>query len=277
MFERCLSGSVALSNEDAHPGVPAELRQSRMVEEVEAEGFARVTNLAERFGVSEVTVRADLGYLESEGRVRRVRGGAVPMSSPRPEPTLEQAVQENYGEKAAIARYAASLVQSGQVVILDVGSTTTALAHELTLRPDLRDVTVVTSGLNVAIALEPAADRISVLVTGGMVRSRQHSLVNPFAGLILERTSAHIAFIGCNGIDVERGVTNLNFAEAEVKRAMINAAREVFVLADSSKIGTVEAARICQITDIDALITDSSVPAGAISPLEQAGVAIHRA
>lgn len=259
------------------PGVPAELRQDRMVEEVEAVGFARVTNLAQRFGVSEVTVRADLGSLEAEGRVRRVRGGAVPLSNPRHEPTLEQAVQENQNEKAAIARYAASLVQPGQVVILDVGSTTTAMAHELTLRPDLHDVTVVTSGLNVAIALESASDRISVLVTGGMLRSRQHSLVNPFAGLILERTSAHIAFIGCNGVDVERGVTNLNFAEAEVKRSMINAAREVVVLADGSKIGTVEAAQICQIADIDAVVTNTSTPTGLISPLEQAGVVVHRA
>ena len=268
-----LSGSEQQSSST----VPAELRQDRMVEEVEAVGFARVTNLAERFGVSEVTVRSDLGALQAEGRVRRVRGGAVPQADPRPEPTLEQAEQENHSEKAAIARFAASLVQSGQVVILDVGSTTTAIAHELTMRPDLREVTVVTSGLNVAIALEPAADRIDVLVTGGMVRSRQHSLVNPFAGLILEQTSAHIAFIGCNGVHAERGVTNMNFAEAEVKRAMIKAAREVYVVADSSKIGTVETARICHISDIDAIITDSSVSEHEISPIEQAGVVVHRA
>lgn len=256
-------------------GVPAELRQDRIAEQIEAVGFARVTDLAERYGVSPVTVRSDLGALEAEGRVRRVRGGAVPTGALRHEPTLEQAVRENQAQKTAIARYAASLVQPGQVVILDVGSTTTAIALELVARPALHDVTVVTNGLNLALALEPASDRIDVLVTGGMVRPRQHSLVNPFAGLILEQTSAHIAFIGCNGVDAERGVTNLNFAEAEVKRAMINAAREVVVVADGSKIGAVEAARICGVSDVDVVVTDGSAPEHAVAMLEQSGTTVR--
>jgi DeoR family transcriptional regulator of aga operon len=266
--------SVAEQFPDAS-GVPAELRQDRIAEQIEAAGFARVTDLAERYGVSPVTVRSDLGALEAEGRVRRVRGGAVPTGVLRHEPTLEQAVRENQAQKTAIARYAASLVQPGQVVILDVGSTTTAIALELVARPALHDVTVVTNGLNLALALEPASDRIDVLVTGGMVRPRQHSLVNPFAGLILEQTSAHIAFIGCNGVDAERGVTNLNFAEAEVKRAMIDAAREVVVVADGSKIGAVEAARICAVSDVDVVVTDGSAPEHAVAMLEQAGTTVR--
>jgi DeoR family transcriptional regulator of aga operon len=259
------------------PGVPAELRQDRIADEVESAGFVRVTDLADRFGVSVVTVRSDLGSLEALGRVRRVRGGAVPAGGLRHEPPLEQAARENENQKAAIARYAASLVQPGQVVILDVGSTTTAIARDLVARRDLHDVTVVTSGLNVALALEPASDRISVLVTGGMVRPLQHSLVNPFGSLILEQISAHIAFIGCNGVDAERGVTNLNFAEAEVKRAMISAAREVVVVADGSKIGVVEAARVCDTSQVDLLITDTSARDGAVSLIEQAGTTVHRA
>ncbi len=258
-------------------GVPAELRQDRMADEVESSGFARVTDLADRFGVSLVTVRSDLGSLEALGRVRRVRGGAVPAGALRHEPPLEQAARENENQKAAIAAYAASLVQPGQVVILDVGSTTSAIASELVARRDLHDVTIVTSGLNVALALEPASDRISVLVTGGMVRPLQHSLVNPFGSLILEQISAHMAFIGCNGVDAERGVTNLNFAEAEVKKAMINAAREVVVVADGSKIGVVEAARVCAISEVDLLITDASAPDDAVAMIEQAATSVHRA
>ena len=168
-------------------------------------------------------------------------------------------------------------MQPGQVVVLDVGSTTTAIALELVARRDLHDVTIVTSGLNVALALEPASDRISVLVTGGMVRPLQHSLVNPFGSLILEQISAHIAFIGCNGVDADRGVTNLNFAEAEVKRSMITAAREVVVVADGSKIGVVEAARVCSISEIDLLITDATAPDPAVAFIEQASVSVHRA
>lgn len=256
-------------------GVPAELRQDRIAEEVETRGFARVTDLADRFGVSVVTVRSDLGSLESLGRVRRVRGGAVPAGALRHEPPLEQAAREHEAQKAAIAAYAASLVQPGQVVILDVGSTTTAIALELVERRDLRDVTIVTNGLNVALALEPAADRINVLVTGGMVRPLQHSLVNPFGALILQQISAHIAFIGCNGVDPERGVTNLNFAEAEVKRAMIEAAREIVVVADGSKIGVVEAARVCSAAEVDLVVTDGEAPAEVVAALEGAGTSVH--
>jgi DeoR family transcriptional regulator of aga operon len=126
------------------------------------------------------------------------------------------------------------------------------------------------------MALEPAADRISVLVTGGMVRPLQHSLVNPFGSLILEQISAHLAFIGCNGVDDARGVTNLNFAEAEVKKAMIAAAREVVVVADGSKIGVVEAARVCDLSEIDLLITDTDAPDDAVALIEQAGTSVHR-
>ncbi len=259
------------------PGVPAELRQDRIAEEVDSAGFVRVTDLADRFGVSVVTVRSDLGSLEAHGRLRRVRGGAVPAGALRHEPPLEQAAREHEDQKAAIAAYAASLVQPGQVVILDVGSTTTAIALELVARRDLYDVTIVTSGLNVALALEPASDRISVLVTGGMVRPLQHSLVNPFGSLSLEQISAHIAFIGCNGVDAERGVTNLNFAEAEVKKAMISAAREVVVVADGSKIGVVEAARVCSISEVDLVITDVTASHDAVALIEQAATTVHRA
>lgn len=255
-------------------GVPAELRQDAIAQAVEAAGFVRVTELAERFGVSVVTVRSDLDALEGAGRLRRVRGGAVPLGQTRPEAPLELAARENEAQKAAIARRAATMVQPGHVVILDVGSTTTAIALELVARRDLHDVTVVTNGLNVALALEPAADRISVMVTGGMVRPLQHSLVNPFGGLLLEQISAHLAFIGCNGVHPEHGVTNLNFAEAEVKRAMIGAAREVVVVADSSKLGVTEAARVCLMTDVDIVVTDASAPADLVALLEQSGASV---
>lgn len=255
-------------------GIPAELRQERIVATVANAGFIRVTELAERFGVSVVTVRSDLDALEAAGQLRRVRGGAVPVDAPRHEAPLEQAAREHEAQKAAIASRAAAMVQPGQVVILDVGSTTTAVARELVARRDLHDVTVVTNGLNVALALEPASDRISVMVTGGMVRPLQHSLVNPFGSLMLEQISAHLAFIGCNGVDHVHGVTNLNFAEAEVKRAMISASREVVVVADSSKLGVTEAARICHMADVDVVVTDSSAPGDLVSLLEQSGASV---
>jgi DeoR family transcriptional regulator of aga operon len=108
-----------------------------------------------------------------------------------------------------------------------------------------------------------------------MVRPLQHSLVNPFGSLILEQISAHIAFIGCNGVDADRGVTNLNFAEAEVKRAMLKAAREVVVVADASKLGVVEAARVCAVSEVDLVVTDAGAAADIVANLELAGTSVH--
>jgi len=174
----------------------------------------------------------------------------------------------------AIGTRAASLVASGDVVILDVGSTTTAIAEALMARRDLRDVTVVTNALNVALRLEQAADRITVIVSGGTVRPLQHSLVNPYATLLLEQLTAHLAFVGCNGIDATGGVTNRNVAEAEIKRAMVRASRRSVVVADATKLGEVEVARVCPVTDVDLLVTDSSADPDVLAELHGAGLAV---
>ena len=122
----------------------------------------------------------------------------------------------------------------GDTVLLHVGTTTTAIARALVARADLRDVTVVTNGLTVALVLERAWPRISVVVTGGTLRPLQHSLVNPLGTVLLDGLNASIAFIGCNGVDGAGGVTNVNLPEAEVKRAMLLSARRPVVVADGS-------------------------------------------
>jgi DeoR family transcriptional regulator of aga operon len=254
--------------------VPAEIRQRHMVDLVESAGFTRVTELADHFAVSTVTVRSDLAALEAYGRLRRVRGGAVPVSLGVAEKPLELTAAEQAAEKVSIGTRAAALVSTGDVVILDVGSTTTAIAEALMARRDLRDVTVVTNALNVALRLEQAADRITVIVSGGTVRPLQHSLVNPYATLLLEQLTAHIAFIGCNGIDATGGVTNRNVAEAEIKRAMVRASRRTVVVADGTKLGEVEVARVCPVSDIDLLVTDSSADPDVLTELSASGLAV---
>lgn len=255
-------------------GVPAEIRQRHMADLVENAGFTRVTELADHFAVSTVTVRSDLAALEAYGRLRRVRGGAVPVSLGVAEKPLELTAAEQAAEKVSIGTRAAALVSTGDVVILDVGSTTTAIAEALMARRDLRDVTVVTNALNVALRLEQAADRITVIVSGGTVRPLQHSLVNPYATLLLEQLTAHIAFIGCNGIDATGGVTNRNVAEAEIKRAMVRASRRTVVVADGTKLGEVEVARVCPVSDIDLLVTDDSADPDVLAELSVAGLAV---
>ena len=131
--------------------LPGALRQDRIVGLVKERGFVRVVDLAERFQVSSVTVRSDLQSLESRDQLRRIRGGAVPASVASVELPFEAAERDLATEKAHIGRHAAELVSSGDTVILDVGTTTTAVARALSSRTDLRDITVFTNALNVAL------------------------------------------------------------------------------------------------------------------------------
>jgi DeoR family transcriptional regulator of aga operon len=142
-------------------------------------------------------------------------------------------------------------------------------------RRDLTDVTIVTNGLNIAIEFEAEMPRFSVIVTGGTVRRMQHSLVAPFAGFLLERLRADILFLGCNGVDHEAGVTNVNVPEAEMKRAMMAAARRTVAVADGAKVGETSVARVCRIEELDHLITGTSAQTDAIERLEEAGLEIE--
>jgi DeoR family transcriptional regulator, aga operon transcriptional repressor len=256
---------------------PGEARRARMTALVDEQGFVRVADLADRFGVSTVTVRSDLQALETHGRLRRIRGGAVPRGVLRSEQPFEVAARDLADEKAAIGRCAAALVADGDTVLLDVGTTTTAVAEALVARTELREVTVVTSGLKVALTLEQAWPRISVIVTGGTLRRLQHSLVNPLATVVLERLNASLAFIGCNGVDPRGGVTNINLPEAEVKRAMLLSARRPIVVADATKLGEIEVAKVCDLAEISMLVTDRSADAALVAEMAAAGCEVELA
>ena len=238
--------------------IPAEMRREQMLAFVKSRDFVRVSDLSVKFGVSEVTVRGDLDTLAERGQLRRIRGGAMPRPMPQSERSFEEMQAARVDEKARIGELAASLVSSGETVILDVGTTTTAVAHALVRRTELYDVVVFTNSLNIAIELESAIPRFTVVVTGGTLRPMQHSLVDPLGGLMLDHINAHTVFLGCNGIDPHRGVTNINLPEAEIKRRMLRAARRRIIVADGSKVGAREVAQLCSIDEIDLLITDST-------------------
>ncbi len=247
-------------------------RRERILALLRQNGQVRVAELAKTLGVSQVTVRADLEALEREGRLRRLRGGAVLWEARRFELPLEVTRTLHAREKEAIGKRAAALVRDGDVVILDVGSTTTEMAKALS--PSLKDVVVITSALNIALLLE-GHPGISVIVTGGRLRPLQHSLVNPFGTLLLEELNADKAFLGCNGVHPERGFTNTNLEEAEVKKAMVRAAQEVYFLADHSKLLQVATAKIAPLSAAKALITDRRAGKEALEALEKAGLTVE--
>jgi len=226
-------------------------RHNEIISVLSERDSASVSELSKLLGVSEVTVRSDLNVLAQSGLVRRTRGGvARPLGiSERP---LEESSRQQTAVKRRIGEAAAGMVKDGQTIFLDVGSTTTEIARHLS--PTLRGVTVVTSGLNIALELERLPN-LHIIVTGGSLRRLQHSLVAPYALDLLSRIRADLLFLGCNGVHATHGVTNSNFDEAEVKTAMAGYAAAVVVVADHSKLGVVSRAHLLPVSRVQTLIT----------------------
>lgn len=254
-----------------------EARRQQLARLVDDRGFIRVTDAADELGVSDVTIRGDLSALEKRGALTRVHGGAMPVTALR-ESTLEVALDRDASAKDAIGRAAAAMVSSGDSVYVDAGSTAMALAVALTERRDLHDVVVVTSGLTIALALEAAVPRFTVIVTGGTLRPLQHSLVSPFAAPMLDALRLDLAFIGCNGIHPVHGVTNLNLPDAEIKTRVMARSRRTIVIADATKLGRADLAVIAPLSAVDTLVTafPEAVPE-ALEGLEATGLRITRA
>ena len=254
--------------------LPGGVRRRRMQTLIEEREFMRVVDLSEIFGISEVTVRSDLDSLASSTLIQRVHGGAMlDRSQAVPEQSFEQSAGTSLEEKAAIGSAAAALVSSGESLIIDVGTTATALARALAKRSDLRDVTVFTNSLTIAAELESEIPRVTVVLTGGTLRPRQHSLIDPFAEAILDRINVTTAFIGCNGLHPKEGVTNINLPEAAMKTRMVKAAQRIVVIAGGSKLGKISMARFADVDDIDLLITGASAPPELLTQLNELGVA----
>lgn len=230
-----------------------EARRSRIQALVRASEFMRVPDLADHFGVSTVTIRGDLDYLAEQGYVVRVRGGVIPSSlfSERPFESRQSVASE---EKLAIAAAAVAMLKSDDTLVLDVGTTTTAIAHQLVAHPELENLVVVTNALTVALALRPAIPRIEVMLTGGTLRPREYALVEP-GSTSLAGIRAHYAFVGCEGIHPEQGITTANLPEASMKQAMLRAARQRVIVADSTKFMREGLATFCEIDDVDLLLT----------------------
>jgi DeoR family transcriptional regulator of aga operon len=257
---------------------PAAARREQMRQLIEQQGFARVSQLSLHFGISEVTVRGDLDALASASAVKRVHGGAVAeaRAATTQERAFELSMLASSDEKLRIGVRAAAMVESGQAIVLDVGTTTTAIASALLARTELRDVVIITNALNIALLLEPVIPRFTVVVTGGTLRPLQHSLVDPLAGAVLEHIRADIAFIGCSGVDVAAGVTNINLPEADAKRRMIQSASRSVVVADSTKLGVTHLSRVAPLSEIDTLVTGAEAEESAVRLLTDAGLVVVR-
>ncbi|MCU1612814.1 MAG: transcriptional regulator, DeoR family [Frankiales bacterium] len=229
--------------------------------------------VAEEFDVSEMTVRRDFELLERDGLGRRVRGGIATMVSRGYEPPMPLRMAVASEAKVAIGETAAGLVSEGDTVVLDVGTTTLALARALRGR---RGLTVVTPSLPIAVELgnEPG---IRLIVTGGIVRPGELSLTGGFAEDVLRQLNCDLAFLGVAGVSARVGISDYNPDDVRVKRVILSAARRVVALADSSKLGKVGFSTIAGLDQLDSLVTDAPTTHPELAAIAQAGLAIVQA
>ena len=217
-------------------------------------GSAHVADLARTFGVSEMTVRRDLLALAQEGRIERVRGGALRASR---EPPFEETVVERLEAKNRIGAAAAALVEDGQTVMIDIGTTTLQAARHL----HGRKITVVTTSLAVYEELLP--DRgIELVLPGGVVRRNYRSLVGMLAEDSLAQLGADVCFLGTSAVDAAMAVWDSTMVEVPIKRAMIAASECVVLLADAEKFASSGLVRVCDAAALDRVVTDTHLPPG---------------
>lgn len=248
-------------------------RRQHVLDLVHRNGRVLVSELSETLGISRITIRKDLDYLESRGLLHRTHGGALSVEgNALLDPSLGEKEQKQFKEKLCIAAAAAGLVEEGLCIILDSGTTTTAIARELRRFSHL---TVITNALN--IASELAGTNFEVILTGGTLRKNSFSLVGPLAEDMLKEMHADILFLGVDGFDTKIGVTTPNVLESRVNRAMVGAAKRVIAVCDSTKFNRRSLALIVPPSAIHTVITDKGLGDEDAESLATVGIEVVRA
>ncbi|MGA2976594.1 MAG: DeoR/GlpR family DNA-binding transcription regulator [Spirochaetia bacterium] len=245
-------------------------RRRKILELLQEEGSARVSALSRLFGVSEPTVRQDLERLEVEGFVVREHGGAFLKSVPQQVKNLNLQHLENMDKKARIGRRAAEMIHDEDSLILDSGSTVTELARNLGTKHHLR---IITNALNIALLLGTEFS-FEILVTGGEFKAPTLSLTGERTAAFFDRIHVQKTFLAVGGVSLEAGLSYPGFADIVVKKAMIEAASEVVLLADSTKIGKVAFAALGPVDLVHYLVTDNGISDEQRDAFESHGVKV---
>jgi DeoR/GlpR family transcriptional regulator of sugar metabolism len=239
-------------------------RRDKILELIREDGHAKVTDLSRIFKVTEVTIRQDLESLEKDSFVVREHGGAYLKDIDMNVRNFELQNKDNMSEKQIIAHKALEFIQDGDTIILDSGSTTTEIAK---LISGYRNLTVITNALNIAIILG-AQTGINVVVTGGEFKAPTISLTGQKAADFFQNLHVDKLFLATAGIALKSGLTYPGISDICVKRAMIESADVIYLVADSSKIGKSSFASLGALSLIDYLITDSKIKTGDIDWLK---------
>ncbi|ENG6105277.1 DeoR/GlpR transcriptional regulator [Serratia liquefaciens] len=243
-------------------------RRELIIDQLCREGSVRVEQLSAQFSVSSVTIRSDLRQLEKSGCAVRAYGGAMLNKQFAFDRPLQDKGRINRDVKYAIACAAAELVNDGDAIILDSGSTTSQMAQQLVGKKDL---VVMTNALNIAFELANN-EQVDLMVVGGSVRRKSWSLYGPAAEQHMRQFRFDKLFLGVDGFDLLSGITTPDPGEAELNRAMCDVAREVIAVADASKFGRTSFCMIREIGQIQRLVTDSRIPENYLHALNHLGV-----
>jgi len=254
------------------PRLLVEERRRLIVELVERAGRATVEELAGRFKISPVTIRADLEALARNAAIVRSHGGALPAPAHAVDTPLSIKETRHHAQKRLIGQAAARLVEDGETIILDSGSTTIEIARALRQRK-WSELTVITNGLHIALELG-AIPAIRVMMLGGLLRASSQSLVGSGAEQMLAQLSADRLFLGVDGIDPEIGVTTPDPQEATLNALMIRVSREVVGVFDSSKFGQRSLSVIAPLSGLHKVISDTAAAPEYVEALESAGVGV---
>lgn len=237
-------------------------RQDAILHYLTEQGFATVAALAQEFHVSEMTIRRDLAELEKRRAIQRTYGGATVYDPTFFEISLQAKTTQFVEEKRRIGKAAADLVQDGDVVILDAGSTTALVARFL----KTKRITVITNALNIAADLSDCPE-IEIYVAGGHLRQGVLAIVGPETAAFFENIRADKMFMGTEGIDVRGGIMVPDLSEAHTKRAMVNSTKELIVVADHTKIGRSKLSTIVPLSKVTLVITGREIESAQLDEL----------
>jgi len=230
-------------------------RQQLILDLLAERGSVIVTDLVARFDVSEMTIRRDLDLLERKGLLRRVHGGAVLDRGRSYEPPFLARSAEFQEQKARIGKAAADLVKNGDSITLDVGTTTLEVARGLMGKNNL---TIITPCFQIAAVLAETPG-IRLILTGGILRPGELSLVGHLAERVFQEFFTDRLFLGAAGVDFDAGLTEYNLEDTLVKKAMLRSAKEIILVVDSSKFNKVAFTAIAPLSTVDRIVTDSGL------------------
>lgn len=253
----------------------AKSRRAMILNLLESNNEVSVTELSKNLHTSEVTIRKDLTILQERNLLVRTRGGAIrrPVENQNEDTAIGQKRMFNFREKERIGAFAATLIQDGDNIMLDSGTTTLEIARHL---DRFNNLTIITNAMNIATELM-RYKRFTVIILGGHVRINSHSTVGPLALNTLSHFSNYKLFLGVDSFSLDTGISTPSLEEAMLNQAMIAQARETIAVFDSSKFNKRSFCHIANVEQIQAIVTDNNLPQGMATRLKEKNVRLYLA